>query len=275
MSLMSGQGFLLWCKYQGQLIALALMFFTQIPVSKNLPYSETRMNQANRYFSLIGLFVGVAVSLVFYAVNQLWSIEIAIIITMVFSALLTGAFHEDGLADMADGMGGGYSKEKRLTIMKDSRLGTYGAITLVLSVLLKFYLWLELAQFKVLIFSIIFAYSLSRAFAASLIFDMAYVTDSDESKSKPLASKQSFSEVITLFVVAFIPVIFIDRYISESLSLLLMIIGSLIVFRFVFRRWLIARIGGFTGDCLGAAQQVCELIIYLIIISHLSKVGGA
>lgn len=275
MSLLSGQVFFSWCKYQGQLIGLALMFFTQIPVSKNLPYSETRMNKANRYFSLIGLFVGAAVSLVFYIANQLWSIEVAIIITMVFSVLLTGAFHEDGLADMADGMGGGYTKEKRLTIMKDSRLGTYGAISLVLSVLLKFYLWVELAQFNVLIFSIIFAYSLSRAFAASLIFDMAYVTDSDESKSKPLASKQSLSEVITLFVVAFIPVIFIERYIAESFSLIVTMLTSLVVFRFVFRRWLIARIGGFTGDCLGAAQQICELIIYLIILNHISIVGGA
>jgi adenosylcobinamide-GDP ribazoletransferase len=275
MSLLSGQGFFSWCKYQGQLIGLALMFFTQIPVSKNLPYSATRMNKANRYFSLIGLFVGAAVSLVFYIANQLWSTEVAIIITMVFSVLLTGAFHEDGLADMADGMGGGYTKEKRLTIMKDSRLGTYGAISLVLSVLLKFYLWVELAQFNVLIFSIIFAYSLSRAFAASLIFDMAYVTDSDESKSKPLASKQSLSEVITLFVVAFIPVIFIERYIAESFSLIVTMLTSLVVFRFVFRRWLIARIGGFTGDCLGAVQQICELIIYLIILNHISIVGGA
>lgn len=263
-----------WWKCQSQLIGLALMFFTQIPVSKNLPYSEKRMNQANRYFSLIGLIIGGIVSVVFYVSSQFWSVEIAIVLTLASSALLTGAFHEDGLADMADGMGGGYNKEKRLLIMKDSRLGTYGAITLVFSVLLKFVVLVEISQINIFIFTLVFAYGLSRATAASLIFSMNYVTEEDESKSKPLASKQSFADLLILFFFALLPCVFIGEYIENSAILLVKLFSILVVFRALFKRWLTARIGGFTGDCLGAAQQISELIIYLVILNHVVMLGG-
>jgi len=138
---------------------------------------------------------------------------------------------------------------------------------------LKFYLLLILAQHGQFIFSLIFAYGLSRALAASLIFNTQYVSDSKDSKSKPLAAQQSLTELLLNIVVAVLPCLFIEAVFPEFINVLLLTFLSLCVFRFCFRRWLIARIGGFTGDCLGAAQQISELIIYLVFVSQLSHAG--
>jgi len=267
------QGALAFIKYQWQLFSLAVMFFSRLPVSNNIPYSALRMNQANRYFSMVGLLIGGILALVFYVIQPIFPLEVAIILLMISSVLLTGAFHEDGLADMADGMGGGYTVENRLLIMKDSRIGTYGSVSLLLALLLKFYLLLILAQHGQLIFSLIFAYGLSRALAASLIFNTQYVSDSEDSKSKPLAAQQSLTELLLNIIVAVLPCLFIKEIFPELFNILLLTIASLFIFRFCFRRWLIARIGGFTGDCLGAAQQISELIIYLVFVSQLSHAG--
>ncbi len=267
------QGALAFIKYQWQLFSLAVMFFSRLPVSNNIPYSALRMNQANRYFSMVGLLIGGILALVFYVIQPIFPLEVAIILLMISSVLITGAFHEDGLADMADGMGGGYTVENRLLIMKDSRIGTYGSVSLLLALLLKFYLLLILAQHGQLIFSLIFAYGLSRALAASLIFNTQYVSDSEDSKSKPLAAQQSLTELLLNIVVAVLPCLFIKEIFPELFNILLLTFVSLFIFRFCFRRWLIARIGGFTGDCLGAAQQISELIIYLVFVSQLSHAG--
>lgn len=265
-------------RYQWQLFCLALMFFTQLPVikffAKKLPYSEKRMNQANRYFSLVGLVISLLVVFSYSIYSELFTLEIAIVLMMITSVFITGAFHEDGLADMADGMGGGYTKPKRLTIMKDSRIGTYGAVALVLALLLKFQLLIELGQYEIgqgstLIIAVVFAYGLSRALAASLIFDTPYVADEDQSKSKPIAAQQSKSDLTILFVIALIPCLAFPWFFDNYFLLLVKMVVVLALMRFAFRHWLISKISGFTGDCLGAAQQLSELAIYLVIINHI------
>jgi len=248
-------------KYQYQLFMLALGFFSRIPMPASIPYSEERMNQAGRYFALVGLLLGALCAFVLYLVSSVFPSSVAIIIMMVFSLMLTGAFHEDGLTDMADGIGGGMTLERRLTIMKDSRIGTYGASALVMALLGKFVLLSELIKFEQTTAFIIVAYTLSRAVAASLIYDMPYVSDSDTSKSKPLAQRQSKLELVVLFMTGLLPCIWLDLSLVVSLMLVVL------TFRFLFQRWLIARIGGFTGDCLGAAQQLSELLIYLTLIA--------
>jgi adenosylcobinamide-GDP ribazoletransferase len=257
------------CVYQWQLFCLAIMFFTRLPVSKNLPYSSERMNRASRYYSLVGIVLALILALAFYWLQSTFSLAVSIVLMMVFSVLLTGAFHEDGLADMADGIGGGYTIERRLTIMKDSRIGTYGAVSLVLVLLLKFTLLVDLAQAQLLIPSLFLAYALSRAVSASLILNTPYVADIDSSKSKPLADQQSLSDLIILLVIGCLPFLFFNQSISVF-SLMFDCCLVLIVFRWGFRKWLLSRIGGFTGDCLGAAQQVSELLIYLVILAQLS-----
>lgn len=254
-------------KNQLNLLYLALSFFTRLPVPQSMHYSEVLLNKANRYFSLVGLVTGLLLALIYFCFSSFLPVNIAVLLTMGVSLLLTGAFHEDGLADMADGIGGAFAREKRLSIMKDSRIGTYGAAALVMALLLKFTLLVELAQQESnhLLLALILAASLSRAVAGSLISSMPYVSDDEQSKSKPLAQAQSSTELSILLLIGIAPLIF---YASEVVFALLLV---LLIFRWLFKQWLMDKIGGFTGDCLGAAQQISELLIYLTLVSFINK----
>ncbi|CAH0526121.1 adenosylcobinamide-GDP ribazoletransferase [Vibrio hippocampi] len=257
-----------WCRYQVQLFCLAVSFFSRLPIPSSTPYSPERMNRAGRYFALVGTLLGLLCGLVFHLVEYALPSSVAVIVTMAFSLLLTGAFHEDGLADMADGIGGGMTVERRLAIMKDSRLGTYGTVTLVLALMMKFSLLDELSNHTALLAIFVLAYTYSRAVAASLISAMPYVSDLDTSKSKPLASTQTQQELAFLvFCGVLSSLIF-----GLTVALLLAVVA--VLFRYLFIKWLTARLGGFTGDCLGAAQQIMELLIYLVLLVYWSNGGG-
>jgi adenosylcobinamide-GDP ribazoletransferase len=244
--------------YQWELFSLAMGFFSRLPMPKNTPYSEERMNRSGRYFSTVGLLLGVLCGGVFLLLDAVLPSAIAIFLMMSFSLMLTGAFHEDGLTDMADGIGGGMTLERRLTIMKDSRIGTYGASALIMALLGKWVLLNELISMAGLFMIIVTGYTFSRAIAASLIYDMPYVSDLDTSKSKPLANKQTKGELVFLMLIGVLPSLWFGLTFTFALALVAY------VFRIGFKKWLIARIGGFTGDCLGAAQQLMELLIYIV-----------
>ena len=244
--------------YQWELFSLAMGFFSRLPMPKNTPYSEERMNRSGRYFSIVGLLLGVLCGGVFLLLDAVLPSAIAIFLMMSFSLMLTGAFHEDGLTDMADGIGGGMTLERRLTIMKDSRIGTYGASALIMALLGKWVLLNELVSMAGLFMIIITGFTLSRAIAASLIYDMPYVSDLDTSKSKPLANKQTKGELAFLMLIGLLP----SLWFGLAFTCVLAFVAY--VFRVGFKKWLIARIGGFTGDCLGAAQQLMELLIYIV-----------
>lgn len=254
-------------KTQVNLFYLALSFFTRLPVPKSMQYSADLLNQANRYFSLVGVLLGLILTLAYLCFNFFLPSNISILLMMSFSLLLTGAFHEDGLADMADGMGGGFTREKKLAIMKDSRIGTYGSVTLIMALLTKYALLVELSIKDGYFFfvAIIVAESLSRAVAGSLISSLPYVTDNESSKSKPLAQKQSPLEFFVLVVIGVLPLCYF------SLGTFVLLILLLVTFRWLFRRWLLKRLSGFTGDCLGAAQQISQLLIYLALLLQVNS----
>ncbi|CAM3942918.1 Cobalamin synthase [Vibrio aerogenes CECT 7868] len=248
-------------KYQLELFWLSLSFFSRIPVPRSTPYSEVRMNQSSRYFSAVGLCIGALCLVIFWLMARVVPEDIAVFCMMCFSLMLTGAFHEDGLADMADGIGGGMTVEKRLNIMKDSRIGTYGTASLMMALLGKYLLLTHLAASAVFVPVVLLGHSLSRVLAGSVIFDTPYVTDLNQSKSKPLASEQATKELVILSVIGLIPVIFLPFGLSVILIVLCLGLRSL------FRRWLISRLGGFTGDTLGGIQQCFELFIYLFFLA--------
>ncbi|MEZ9891711.1 adenosylcobinamide-GDP ribazoletransferase [Vibrio lentus] len=247
--------------YQWDLFALAMGFFSRLPMPKNTPYSSERMNRSGRYFSMVGLLLGVLCGGLFLLLDAVLPSTIAIFLMMSFSLMLTGAFHEDGLTDMADGIGGGMTLERRLTIMKDSRIGTYGASALVMALLGKWVLLNELVSMTGLFMVIVASYTFSRAIAASLIYDMPYVSDLDTSKSKPLANKQTKGELVFLLIIGVLPSLWFGLEFAAVISVVAFL------FRAGFKKWLMARIGGFTGDCLGAAQQLMELLTYLVFIT--------
>jgi adenosylcobinamide-GDP ribazoletransferase len=115
----------------------ALMFYTRIPCPKWVDHDDDYINQATRYFPFIGWIVGVICFLFLYGASLLLPVPVAVVISMLAGVFITGAFHEDGFADVCDGFGGGWTKEKILLIMKDSRVGAYGVIGLVVLLLLK------------------------------------------------------------------------------------------------------------------------------------------
>lgn len=244
-------------KHQLNLFFLALGFFSRIPMPVWIEYSPENLNRASRYFTLVGWFLGGLVALGFVAADTLFSNSISLWLAMGFSLLLTGAFHEDGLADTADGFGGTFAREKKISIMKDSRIGTYGAAALVMALLGKYLLLIENTQIALGIF---IAYALSRAVAASLVFDMRYVADENGSKSKPLANNQSKTDLAILLATC-LPIFFLLHWQKATL-----IIAALILIRYAAKFYFQKQIGGYTGDCLGAAQQISELVIYAMLL---------
>lgn len=238
----------------------ALMFFTRIPVMKELPYSKEIMNQSQKYFPWVGLVVGGFTALVFYFGQLLFGLEIGIILSMIFSVLLTGAFHEDGFTDVCDSFGGGYGHENIMKIMKDSRIGAYGTIGIILLLLLKFLSIKELekSDLNFVLFSIIAAHTVSRFFAVTMIYSHQYVNDTDTSKSKPLANQAlSYSALGLAFVAVLIPFIIYQDW-KFFLALPICFLGK------VYLGWYFKKhLGGYTGDCLGTVQQVCEVLFYL------------
>jgi adenosylcobinamide-GDP ribazoletransferase len=244
-------------KYQLNLFLLALGFFSRIPLPAWVTYSPELLNRASRYFTLVGWLLGALVALFFCAAHQFFSTNVSLWLSMVFSLLLTGAFHEDGLADTADGFGGAFERERKLAIMKDSRLGTYGGAALLMALGGKFLLLSENAQIAT---SLLLAYALSRTAAASLIFSMRYVSDSDNSKSKPLANNQSLKDLLILLACA-LPAILLVSW--QQLVVISCLITAL---HFCAKYYFNKQIGGYTGDCLGATQQIAELSIYLALL---------
>ncbi|MCC9016856.1 adenosylcobinamide-GDP ribazoletransferase [Flavobacterium lipolyticum] len=244
-----------------------LMFYSRIPCPKNINHDPDYLNKATRYFPFIGWIVGSISFLAFYLFSLFLSIETAVLLAIIASILTTGAFHEDGFADVCDGFGGGWTKEKILLIMKDSAIGAYGAIGLVLLFLLKFKLLSEsISLFTTNIFLIfllfISSHSLSRLAAISIIFTHEYSRDDATSKSKPIAKKHSWKEITGSFFFGLIPLLAFSFFQSEFLLAII----PVFIMRYFLARYFQKWIDGYTGDCLGATQQVCEVIYYLSIL---------
>ncbi|GEM53748.1 adenosylcobinamide-GDP ribazoletransferase [Empedobacter brevis] len=241
----------------------ALMFFTRIPIPFKISYSNEIMNQSQKYYAAIGLLVGALNAFIYGICQFIFPIDIAIILTMITSILLTGAFHEDGFTDVCDSFGGGYGKEKILTIMKDSRIGAYGVIGVVLLLLLKFTSLVHLAEnnFWLMIFTLITAHSVSRFFSGMMIYTHEYVTDIDKSKSKPMANKAlPIKNLIISFIFCLTPFVIFGKW-TFLLILPFCYLGN------VYLGWYFKKyIGGYTGDCLGTVQQVTEALFYLGIL---------
>lgn len=258
-------------KKQLDIFFTALMFYTRIPCPKNITHNPTYLNKATRYFPLIGYIVGGIGALVFAISYKIFSLELAILFSLLANILTTGAFHEDGFADVCDGFGGGWTKEKILKIMKDSAIGAYGAIGLVLLFAIKFYAikevidtdWNDTLILIECLITFIMVHALSRLTAISIIFTTEYVREDELSKSKPIAKQNTWKEIVGAFIFGLVPLSF---YIFFNWNFVLIII-PLILLRFFAIRYFKKWIGGYTGDCLGAVQQLAEVVIYLSLIA--------
>ncbi len=256
-------------KNQLHLFLTALQFYTRIPVALNLPYSDDELNKATRYFPFIGYIVG-AISFVFLWLTSLvLPVEIAVIVSLLVGMLITGAFHEDGLADFFDGFGGGWTQERILDIMKDSRVGTYGMVATILQLLLKISALIYIAKesmdapfFLGLVF--IVYHSLARTTAIQVSFILPYVREDEKSKAKPIAKKHRPIDAFIATLLGLFPLLVFMFYYSPLFGI---VVAPLVFLLFYFKAYLRKWIGGYTGDCLGAMEQISEVIILLSVLA--------
>jgi adenosylcobinamide-GDP ribazoletransferase len=244
----------------------AFMFLTRLPVPRFTDHSPEYLEKSVKYFPLVGLVVGGISGLTFLIFNKYISEDIAIAASIIAGILTTGAFHEDGFADVCDAFGGGWTKEKILLIMKDSRLGTYGVIGLISILASKYLLLQELPKFtpganifhnyRYFLFVLLAAHALSRLMPVIIMQYYDYVTDPDGSKSKPVATRKPGMLLVVAIVATAIPFLFLSWHFALSIIPVVFIAFNLANY---FKKW----IGGYTGDCLGSIQQVSELVFYL------------
>ncbi|TGD80876.1 adenosylcobinamide-GDP ribazoletransferase [Hymenobacter wooponensis] len=251
---------------QVELFFTALMFYTRVPCPRWVGHSEELLNKSTIYFPVMGWLVGGVAGLTLWGLQYFFPPNLALLLSMVASILMTGAFHEDGFADVCDGFGGGWTQERILDIMKDSRLGTYGAAGLGLILALKFYAlqtinYRSLNILQSIIPVLIVAHALSRATALTFIYTHEYARANEDSKAKPVAKKLSLPELAVGLALGLLPLLAYAIWL-RSPWLLLVLLPLWLVKAYLaryFQKW----IGGYTGDCLGATQQVAEVVVYL------------
>jgi adenosylcobinamide-GDP ribazoletransferase len=204
--------------------------------------------------------VGGIVALTFFGLQHIFPLPLTVLLSMVMGILITGAMHEDAFADFCDGFGGGYTKERILAIMKDSSIGVYGAVGVVSILAVKFVALLSINPERI-VFSLIAAHTFSRLMPVFLMFTSQYVRPDETAKAKTVGSNASLASLLVAFAVG-----------AASLFLLTMnqaiviLISTTVVF-IGFRAYVIKRTGGYTGDVLGALQQITEVVMYLVMVA--------
>ncbi|WP_352338367.1 adenosylcobinamide-GDP ribazoletransferase [Psychrobacter sp. 16-MNA-CIBAN-0192] len=253
-------------KYEYRLLLVAIQFLTRIPVPEFTNYQPQWLHQSSRHFPAVGLLVGLLCSLVFWLTCMIFTPLVAAVLSTVFSIKLTGAFHEDGLADSCDGLGGGLNRARTLTIMKDSRLGTYGTLGLVSALLIKITLLASMPMTTALV-ALIIGHSASRLLSISLIAMLPYGGEIEHAKAKPMAQQLTPLQAVIAsgwLVLGGVLVLIMFPDTMRQLGIwhwMLALMLALIATDYM-RRLLRRRLYGYTGDGLGATQQLSEVAIY-------------
>ncbi len=252
---------------------IAIQFFTRIPVTGRLAdwvgFSPAMLRASAAHLPGVGWVVGGLSALVMWGLLQALPAQpasawVAAVLATVVSVWLTGAFHEDGLADTADGLGGAVSRERALEIMKDSRIGSYGAVALLLALLTKVLLLGLLTQAvgaQQAAWALFAAHVTSRLMPLFVIRTQPHVGDTAQSKSKPLAESIATPGLLT-GLAWWAAAMALAGGMAPGLPWLPAVLGALVGLAWMWRL-LQRRLQGFTGDGLGATQQVSELLFYL------------
>ncbi len=252
---------------------IAIQFFTRIPIDGRLAhwvgFSPAMLRASAAHFPGVGWVIGGLTALVFWGLVQVLPVQpaapcLAAVLSTAFSVWLTGAFHEDGLADTADGLGGSVSRERALDIMKDSRIGSYGAIALVLALITKVLLLgllVQAAGAQQAAWALFAAHVSSRLMPLFVIRTLPHVGDTAQSKSKPLAESISTAGLLA-GLAWWAAAMALVGWLAPGMPWLPAVMGALVGLAWMWRL-LQQRLQGFTGDGLGATQQLSELLFYL------------
>lgn len=254
-------------KHEWILLLVAVQFLTRIPIPSFKHYDPQWLHQSSRHFPAVGLLVGLLCAGVFWLGSLLFTPLVAAVLSTAFGIKLTGAFHEDGLADSCDGLGGGLTRERTLTIMKDSRLGTYGVLGLVSALLLKITL-LASMPLTMAVLALIIGHTASRLLCISLLSLLPYGGEIEHAKAKPMAQQLTpiqglYSSGWLILAIILVALIFPNTMQQIGLAQWLLAMILALIATDYMRRLLRRRLDGYTGDGLGATQQLSEIAIYI------------
>lgn len=252
--------------HQVRLFFIALQFFTRLPIPAWVGFEAAWLQHASRYFPLVGCVVAAVAACVYYAAALVLPAPVAAVLSTAASIYITGAFHEDGFADTCDGLGGGMTKERALEIMKDSRVGAYGAIGIVCMLATKLSALAMLPQ-RVAVAALFVAHPLSRLAATALIWKLDYVRG--EGKAKPLAQQMTTAEFAIATITCALPAVYVLATNAMTPAAMLAAIIAAALAALWLGRLFVRRLGGYTGDCLGAVQQLAEALIYIAVLATL------
>jgi adenosylcobinamide-GDP ribazoletransferase len=259
---------------QVSLFLTATQFLTRLPVPAPENFQPSWLTHSARYFPLVGALVGAINVGVWWLCSRWFPPTVSVGLMIAASLLVTGAFHEDGFADTCDGFGGGTTPERVLSIMKDSRVGAYGAMGISMMLGLK---WASLVAMPAAVFPllVVSAHTMSRWCAIGLIWGLHYVRSEADGKAQPLANNLTGPEWMlsgVIGAVALAPLMLSGDVAPNGLTVracAAAVLASMItagVAGAYFKR----RIGGYTGDCLGAVQQLSELSFLLAALATLA-----
>ncbi|MBL8446410.1 MAG: adenosylcobinamide-GDP ribazoletransferase [Zoogloeaceae bacterium] len=247
---------------------LALGYFTRLPIPASVAWSAEAQRAASRHLPLVGWVVA-AGGICAYALAA-WALPVglAAVVSMAATVRLTGALHEDGWADTCDGLGGGWDKTQALAIMKDPRMGSYGAIGLVLLLLAKALALMTLAPQGIehLAAALLAGHALSRLAPLAVMQTLPYVREGDSSRAQSATGALPPAALAWAAAWGLAPLALLAW--PSALGAFAGATLTTLYLHQLFRR----RLGGYTGDCLGAAQQLAELAIYLGLIASWNSI---
>jgi adenosylcobinamide-GDP ribazoletransferase len=248
-------------KQQLTYLASAVMYLTRLPVPSRLTKANPPVTVIAPYFPVVGVLVGSIGALTFQGVAAVLPHEIAILMSMATTIYMTGAFHEDGFADVCDGFGGGWDKERILLIMKDSRIGSFAAVGIVLILGLKYQSLMHISVSEVAKM-LIAGHAISRAMPVAMSCFLENARDVvSRTDAKPMFQSQSLLQGGVAMLFGMVPLIVLHG------GAMFWLLAPLVAVTFLMARFFKHWIGGYTGDCCGAVQQVTEVVFYLSVIA--------
>ncbi|HEY4131375.1 MAG TPA: adenosylcobinamide-GDP ribazoletransferase [Gemmatimonadaceae bacterium] len=254
----------------------AFTFLTRLPVGGVAAHDASDLPLSVIYFPVVGLVIGLLGGIAFVAAHHLWSTPVAVLLSMATTVLATGAFHEDALADSFDGFGGGWNREQVLAIMKDSRVGSYALVGVALTLAIKAgALWTLATTVSVpgwttdafVVRALVAGHVLGRWSSIPLIWRLPYVRLAQDGERA--SAGKPFIDGVTVNRVAIATVLTV-LIVSIALGWRALTAGGVALLVTVLAgAYFVRRIGGITGDALGAANQIVEVCVYLALAARL------
>ena len=243
----------------------SLIFFTRLPFWRIANVPKKYYEQVVPLWPVAGWLTGGIMALVFWLAQMIMPLSLAVIAALISRILITGALHEDGFADFFDGFGGGTPRERALEIMKDSHIGTYGVLSLIIYYLVMFHALVALQKEYDNPFIFIMVDSICKFLASTIIYFLPYARKEKEAKNKLIYTQVPLHEKLASFAAGILPIVLFCPN-DFFLPLLAGIAGATITCALLFLK-MKTQINGYTGDCCGATFILAEVVCYIIILT--------